>query len=53
MFILLKPEGMLPQNTLMEVIPQSKREKIIKEGEKYLGLKYRSKVEHTIFDCSG
>lgn len=52
-FILLKPEGMLPQNPIVEVMPQSKREKIIKEGEKYLGLKYRSRVEHMIFDCSG
>lgn len=52
-FILLKPEGLLPQIPPTDLVPLSKRDKIIKEGEKYMGFKYRSKVNHTIFDCSG
>ncbi len=51
--VLLQPYGLFTQDPKVEVVAESKREKIIKESEKYLGWKYRSKHANTIFDCSG
>ena len=51
--VLLQPYGLYTQDHQVEAVPESKREKIIKEGEKFLGRRYRSKHANTIFDCSG
>ena len=46
-------KGTLPKVVDVKPIVETKRGKIIKEGEKYLGMRYRSKVGQAIFDCSG
>lgn len=53
LLIIFQPLGIFTQDPTKEIVPESKRVKIIKEGEKYLGFPYRSKHDNTIFDCSG
>lgn len=51
--LFLTSSGLRSQVPIVSEVPASKRELIIKEGEKYLGMRYRSKVNKSIFDCSG
>ncbi|MBK9256980.1 MAG: C40 family peptidase [Saprospiraceae bacterium] len=39
------------QSTIPDI--ELKRQAIVQEAEKFIGLKYKSKVDKTIFDCSG
>lgn len=45
------PDGALTQYNLSK--SDLKRLEVIIQSERYLGVKYRAKVDNTIFDCSG
>lgn len=49
--VVLMPLNVYNQQAVDQII--SKRELVLQNAEKYLGLRYRSKVEKAIFDCSG
>lgn len=47
---------LFPLDAINQVVltpSESKRQQILLTGEKYLGMRYRSKVGKNIFDCSG